>query len=161
LVTIAGVTPTGYNGTYPITAVGATTISYLNATTGAQTVAGTVSAPAQASITPRSAGTVGLIVQNIASQTASMTAWRASTGSTIAYMASSGDFYATSVRTLNNYNILYEVNTGGALRMARASAAVTPPANTIQLMVVAGTSGSKLIAVGPGGTSYTILDNIV
>ena len=43
VITVSGVTPTGYNGTYVVTATTATTISYLNATTGAQTIAGTIS----------------------------------------------------------------------------------------------------------------------
>jgi hypothetical protein len=42
LVTVAGVTPTGYNGNYTVTASSTTSISYANATTGSQTVAGTV-----------------------------------------------------------------------------------------------------------------------
>lgn len=41
-ITVAGVTPTGYNGTYTVTACTTTTVSYANTTTGAQTVAGTV-----------------------------------------------------------------------------------------------------------------------
>ena len=42
-ITVSGVTPGGYNGTYVVTAVTSTTISYANATTAAQTVAGTIS----------------------------------------------------------------------------------------------------------------------
>jgi hypothetical protein len=42
-VTIAGVTPAGYNGTYAVTASSSGSVSYTNATTGAQTVAGTLS----------------------------------------------------------------------------------------------------------------------
>lgn len=41
-ITVAGVTPTGYNGTYTVTACTNTTVSYANTTTGSQTVAGTV-----------------------------------------------------------------------------------------------------------------------
>lgn len=41
-IVVAGVTPSGYNGTYVVTAVTATTVSYANATTGSQTVAGTI-----------------------------------------------------------------------------------------------------------------------
>ena len=41
-ITVAGVTPTGYNGTYVVTACTTTTVSYANATTAAQTVAGTI-----------------------------------------------------------------------------------------------------------------------
>ena len=41
-VTVSGVTPSGYNGTYTVTASSTTSVSYANATTAAQTVAGTV-----------------------------------------------------------------------------------------------------------------------
>jgi hypothetical protein len=41
-ITVAGVTPSGYNGTYTVTACTATSVSYANATTGSQTVAGTI-----------------------------------------------------------------------------------------------------------------------
>jgi hypothetical protein len=41
-ITISNVTPTGYNGTYTVTASGNGFVSFLNSTTGAQTVAGTV-----------------------------------------------------------------------------------------------------------------------
>ena len=61
-ITVAGITPTGYNGTYIVTAVSNTSpfsVSYANTTTAAQTVAGTVSVDAQASITARSAATTG------------------------------------------------------------------------------------------------------
>lgn len=41
-IVVAGVTPVGYNGTYVVTSASVSSVSYLNATTGAQTVAGTV-----------------------------------------------------------------------------------------------------------------------
>ena len=41
-ITVAGVTPVGYNGTFAVTASTPTTVSYANATTAAQTVAGTI-----------------------------------------------------------------------------------------------------------------------
>jgi hypothetical protein len=41
-IIVAGVTPAGYNGTYTVTASTNTTVSYANATTAAQTVAGTI-----------------------------------------------------------------------------------------------------------------------
>jgi len=41
-IVVSGVTPSGYNGTFVVTAVTATTVSFANATTGAQTVAGTI-----------------------------------------------------------------------------------------------------------------------
>jgi hypothetical protein len=42
-IVVAGVTPTGYNGTFTVTACTTTSVSYASATTGAQTVAGTIS----------------------------------------------------------------------------------------------------------------------
>ena len=42
VILVDGVTPTAYNGVYTITAVTGTTVSYLSAATGAQTVAGTI-----------------------------------------------------------------------------------------------------------------------
>lgn len=41
-VLIAGVTPSGYNGTYKVTASAAGSVSFASTTTGAQTVAGTI-----------------------------------------------------------------------------------------------------------------------
>jgi hypothetical protein len=41
-IVVAGVTPSGYNGTYTVTASSAGSVSYANATTAAQTVAGTI-----------------------------------------------------------------------------------------------------------------------
>jgi hypothetical protein len=41
-VTVSGVTPTGYNGTYVVIGSSAGSISFPNATTGSQTVAGTI-----------------------------------------------------------------------------------------------------------------------
>lgn len=43
-IVVAGVTPTGYDGTYAVTACTTVSVSYANATTAAQTVAGTVTA---------------------------------------------------------------------------------------------------------------------
>ena len=99
LITIAGVTPTGYNATALLTAVASTTISYLNATTGAQTIAGTVSAPAQASVTARSAGTRGLVVKAAASQTADLQQWQNSAGTVLSRVQSDGTIRALSLNT--------------------------------------------------------------
>jgi hypothetical protein len=59
-VTISGVTPAGYNGTFTVTASQPGSVSFANATTGAQTVAGTigcfVNATAQNVLGPNYAG---------------------------------------------------------------------------------------------------------
>jgi len=41
-ITVTGVTPNGYNGTYTVTAVSTTQVQYANTTTGSQSAAGTV-----------------------------------------------------------------------------------------------------------------------
>ena len=41
-ITVAGVTPSGFNGVFTVTACTATSVSYANATAGPQTVAGTI-----------------------------------------------------------------------------------------------------------------------
>ena len=41
-ITVSGITPSGYNGTYTVTASSNGSVSYANTTTGAQTVAGTI-----------------------------------------------------------------------------------------------------------------------
>ena len=44
-VTITGVTPVGYNGIWTVTASSGTSVSFASATTGVQTVAGTITRP--------------------------------------------------------------------------------------------------------------------
>ena len=46
-ITIAGVTPAGYNGTYTVTAATTSSVSFSSTATGAQTVAGTVTLSVQ------------------------------------------------------------------------------------------------------------------
>jgi len=58
-IIVSGVTPTGYNGTYTVTASTNTTVSYLNATTGAQTVAGSVANAGSTTYTLQDALNVG------------------------------------------------------------------------------------------------------
>lgn len=98
-ITVSGVTPTGYNGTFLATAVTANTVSYLSATTGAQTAAGYVYVDSQATIVPRSAGTTGLTIRSAAGQSAVLTRWVNTGGGTGAWVASGGDasFQATYV----------------------------------------------------------------
>jgi hypothetical protein len=43
-ITVNGVTPTGFNGTYTVTACTTTSVSYLNSTSGPQSTAGTIAA---------------------------------------------------------------------------------------------------------------------
>jgi hypothetical protein len=49
-VTVAGVTPSGYNGTYQVTACTTSSVTFNNTTTGSQTVAGTVTTTQNAKV---------------------------------------------------------------------------------------------------------------
>ena len=116
LVTVAGVTPTGYNATAIVTVVGSTTtFSYLNATTGAQTVAGTVSAPAQSSVTARSAGTAGLVIKGAASQTADLLQLQDSTAAVKIKMGVSGTISAGFFGEVNSTGAYIQPVSGDAI----------------------------------------------
>jgi hypothetical protein len=96
IVTVAGITPTGYNGTYSVASTPTTTtFTYSNTTTDSQTIAGTVRVDAQASITSRSAATVGLLVRAAASQVSNPFEVQNSSGVVIANISSSGGVRAT------------------------------------------------------------------
>jgi hypothetical protein len=93
LVVVAGITPTGFNGTYVVTTVpSATAISYVNATAGPQTVAGTVSIYAQTSIVARSAATTGAVVRGATLQASNLQEWQNNSGSILAAVRSDGKF---------------------------------------------------------------------
>lgn len=177
-ITVAGVTPTGYNGTFIVTAVTANTVSYANATTGSQTVAGTVSVDAQASVTARSAGTIGLIVRAAASQASRIQSWQNSSGTELAYvqasgqivstnsMVSSGDVVSTggSVKAQNGLFTGGGENSGGFAFMTKQNAAASNPGAGIgKLYFRDGTNAGTLklvVRAGAAGAETTILDNI-
>ena len=169
LIVVAGVTPTAYNTTGSIvTAVsnsGTFTVSYANTTTGAQTVAGTVATPAQASITARSAGTKGLIVKGgSTSNTFNAIEIQDSTGSATVTIANGGTIRAASVRNLTDLIRMESQNSGGMLQMVRQTASNTNPgANSAVLYFRDGTLPNtlKLVArAGTAGAETTIFDNI-
>jgi hypothetical protein len=121
-VTVAGVTPTGYNGTFIVTGVPSTTqVSYLNATTGSQTIAGTVATDAQASITSRSAGTRGLVLRGASGQTASLLAFQNSSGTTGGFVTAGGDGYFQVVNSSWFMNVQNALNTNVALTVRGAT----------------------------------------
>ena len=110
------------------------------------------------------ATTVPITAKGAASQSANLTEWQNSAGSVLAKIDSNGNFTTNTVfpQTINITDnlVMGFVNQGGTLRMSRGTAASAPPANQVRIQVLAGTTGSKLVAVGPSGTAYTILDNI-
>jgi hypothetical protein len=137
LITVAGVTPTAYNGTFVVTAVSNVTtftVSYASTATGVQTVAGTVSLPAQASITARSAGTHPLIVRGAASQASELQKWQSSNGTDLARVLSNGTFAVPIMYCSNLYNA--GLNTNSSLLLENAGArATTGVASNVALKV--------------------------
>lgn len=143
LVTVAGVTPTGYNGRFVVTAVTSTTLSYANATTGSQTVAGTVSVDSQLSITSRSAATPTLFMRMASAQTAAPFEIQTSAGVTVSRINSSGQFLIstlnsaadslTNILLSTNRNIQLAGNTashgGGSAVIGISNATTIPTSN--------------------------------
>jgi hypothetical protein len=168
LIVVAGVTPTGYNTTGAVvTAVSNSspfTVSYANSTSGAQTVAGTVSAPAQASITARSAGTTALIVRNAASSTKDLAQFQNSAGTSVGRVNSNG-YWVGGNFTTNSRVGLEEVGSVGTLNFqgATTSTITNPGANRLVIAVKDGTTAGTLklvVRAGTAGAETTILDNI-
>ena len=152
LVVVAGITPTGFNGTYVVTAVpSATAISYVNATSGPQTVAGTISVYAQTSIVSRSAATTGLVVKGATSQASNLQEWQNSGGTALATVSSAGAMRAGD--TLG----------GGWFQAVKVSSAPGSIAtDSGQIYFVSGTNANtlKLVVKAGAGAQQTILDNI-
>ena len=99
-ISVSGITPAGYNGTYLVTAVPTSTqISYANTTTGSQTVAGSILISAQATITARSNMSVGLTVK--AGANAPAQTWQNSLGAQIARVDNTGNIVVAEVIASN------------------------------------------------------------
>ena len=165
-MTIAGVTPSGYNGTYVATVTGSTTytVTTSGSNLGNTTVSGTTSVPAQASITARSAGTKGLIVKAAASQAVSIQDWQNSSGTTVAQITSSGGLAANYVQTGLAYVQIADANGGGVARFTKSTSAQTNPGASLALIYFRdGTNANTLklcVRAGTAGAETTILDNI-
>jgi len=113
-VTIAGVTPSGYNGTYLVATVPTTTtytVTTSGSNLGASTVSGTTAVPAQASFTARSAGTVGLVVRAPSSATANlMELWANGASSATSYFTSAGSLVVSTINGNSYQNISSSAN---------------------------------------------------
>ena len=99
-VTIAGLTPAGYNGTYIISGVSTFSFNIANTTTGTATGSGTVSVDAQASITSRSAGTISLQVRGATSQAADLLRFVNAGGTTLSWFNAGGSLFMGGSGTL-------------------------------------------------------------
>jgi hypothetical protein len=166
LVTLASTTSGTYDGTFVVATVPLTTTFTITSalTTGQAGAAGTVSVPAQKSITSRSAGTIGAVVRGAASQSANLQEWQTSTPTTVAKISSAGVFNAVTVSTTNGYSSLQEASSGGNLFMSRMTAAATNPgSNNARIYLRDGTNTGTLklvVRAGAAGAETTILDNI-
>jgi len=164
-VTIAGITPAGYNGTYIVTGTPTTTsFTYNNATTGAQTVAGTVRVDAQDSVTSRSAATVGVVVRGATSQVTDLQQWQISDGTVRSYITADGSFLTSStLTTMGNLRVAGTAGTGGGSGViAIANAGTVPTSNPTGGGVLfvnsgalqyRGTSGANATLVNADGTT--------
>ncbi len=99
VVVLAGTTGGTYNGTFFVATVPAsTTFTITSALTAGQAgAAGTVSVASQVSVTARSAGVKGLVIQGAASQTANLFEVQNSAGSLLARVESSGNFVISGI----------------------------------------------------------------
>ena len=94
-VTIAGLTPAGYNGTYTVSGVSTFSFNVANTTTGTASGSGTVNIDSQVSVTPRSRATSGLVVGSVASQVSNPFEVRNSSGVVIANVSAGGSVRGT------------------------------------------------------------------
>lgn len=163
-VTVAGVTPTGYNGTFNVTAITSNTVSYSNTTTGSQTVAGTISVPAQMSITSKSAGTKSIVLRSAASQVANPLEIQNSAGGVLSYVSPSGVNMSARFQTTGSEFAAAIVNGGGFAQLKKSTASALPGVlDFARLFVVAGTTANTLklvIRAGASGVEEPLFDNI-
>lgn len=108
------------------------------------------------------ASSIPLRIRGATSQTANLTEWQDSTGGTAAKIDASGNIFGNQIRTNTSYVNITESNSGGSIRLLKATAAAAPLANEVRITVLAGTNANtlKLVAVGPNGSAITILDNL-
>lgn len=112
-----------------------------------------------------SAAVIPLSIAAAASQTADLTRWYASDGTTVlAKVLSGGNMVATDFRTTSTYGLLGESNSGGRLYMVKQTAANNNPGAGIGVIYFRdGTNAGTLklvVRAGAAGAETTILDNI-
>ena len=106
----------------------------------------------------------GITVRGAASQSADLQQWQNSAGSVIANITAAGGLAANFYNSTGGQFLLTYSNSGGNLRMLRATAAATSPgANQGVLYFRDGTTAGTLklvVRAGTAGAETTILDNI-
>jgi hypothetical protein len=103
------------------------------------------------------------VIRGAASQSANLTEWQNSAGTVLSSINSNG-VYTGLVLTTNGFIRLAEENSGGKMRMTRATAAATNPgANLAEIYFRDGTNAGTLklvVRAGTAGAETTVLDNI-
>jgi hypothetical protein len=151
-VTVAGVTPTGYNGTYIVASTPTTTtFTYANATTGSQTVAGTVRVDAQASVVSRSAATVGLLVRGASSQAANIFEIQNSGGSSQVTVTSAGNLIAIGQARVGTGTSLGQLSVVSASAGTLGAVIRGAASQTGDLLQIQNSAGSVLLDVDSSG----------
>ena len=119
---------------------------------------------ASLNVSARSATEIGAVVRGFTSQTANLQEWQNSAGTVLARVDSAGVIYGAQVRTASSLALLTEASSGGAITLARPTAAFSNPgANTGRLYFRDGTTAGTLklvVRAGAAGAETTILDNI-
>lgn len=160
MVVVAGITPTGYNGTFRVTAVPTTSsLSYANTTTGAQTVAGTVSAAAQTSITMRSAATAGLIIRIAGAAGSGLNPFviQNSSGTSLAYFDNFGGLYAGGLGPVSQSGGFITTSSGATVLVRTNVTTVVPltargaASQTANLQEWQASDGTVLVGVNAAG----------
>ena len=165
LITIMGATPTGYNGTFVVTASSTGSVSWASAVSGSQTVAGVLSCGAQLPVGAAAITVAGCLPAGYNS--ASITTTAAAAGFITYANATTGLLSATGVITHLTQNTT-------ACTIASTTATVTFAGNTIfpigsyvsvvGVITIAAGSGSyngvyQVTASSAGSVSYTISSN--
>ena len=153
LITTAGFSAeTYFNGTFYVTAIGgssgAWTITIVGSgfTVASATVQGTITIPIQASITPASAGTVGLVVRGTTSQAANLFEIQDSTGATLVRMNQFGNTTLSGNLSSNN-NATFTPNSASTIPLTVRGAA----SQSVDLLQIQNSSPNTLFKVDQNG----------
>lgn len=158
-ITVSGMTPGGYNGTYTVTASGVGTVSYASATTGAMTVAGKIGATATLTFTNTFIFTVGksITVSGVdpSGYNGTFTITAATSTSVSYYVTSTPGAYVSGGLITGGGNSLGIIISGG-------SQDITPEKTTVNVAVnFSTTSGSNAVVIVDAGrntNSYYVVD---
>jgi len=151
LVTLAGTTGGTYNGTFIVLSTPLTTTFTIatSLTTGQAGTGGTITAPAQASITARSTGTIGLTVSPISSSSAEVARFYHGNGSTYSGFDAAARFF---VRTsgITHGTPSFAVNTASdtAIGAVIRGNSATQSADLQQWQTSAAAVGTRVVAGG-------------